>query len=188
MLIGNCLLCSLHLALGGTHLLLGSSKLILALRLRGLGGRQRLGRSVYLCLSVLVLRARSALLGSIQIGLGRVIARLCGVHVRICRGLCLLSCRKLDLRILLLGSGVIGGSLSIREPGLRIFGLLLCLLQIDRRLLCGSLGGGYGLGRGIGCSGLCGLERRLGIACRLPGAVRASSLSVRFFLAASSAA
>ena len=167
LLIGNCLLGSLHLALDGSRLLLGGGKLALALRLRGLGGRQRLGRSSHLCLGVLVLRARSALLGSIQIGLGRVIARPCGVHVRICRGLCLLSCRKLDLRFPLLGSGGIGSRLGIREFGLRISGLLLCLLQITRSLLCGRLSGGYGLGRGVGCSSPCGLKRRLGIGGRL---------------------
>ena len=163
LLIGNRLLGSLHLALDGSHLLLGGAKLILALRLRGLGSRQRLGRGSHLCLGSLVLRARSALLGTVQIGLGRVIARLRGIHVRICRGFCLLSCRKLALCVLLFGSSGIGCGLSIRKLGLRISCLLLCLLQITRGPLCGSLSGGYGLGRGIGCSSLCGFERRLGI-------------------------
>ena len=169
LLIGSCLLGSLYLALGSGNFLLGGSKLTLALRLRGLGGRQRFGRSDHLCLGSLVLRARCALLGSIQIGLGSIIARLRGIHVRICRVLCLLSCRKLTLRVLLLGSGGSGSVLSIRELGMRINNPLLCLLQVTRGLLCGGLGGGHGFGRGVGRSILRVLERGLRIGCCLLG-------------------
>ena len=128
LLSGKRLLGSLHLALGISNGLLSSGKLTLALRLRGLGCRQRLGRSGHLCLGGLVLRACSALLGSIEIGLSGIVVCLSGVYIRIGCTLCLLSCRKLALRVLPLGSGGGSSGPSIRELSLRINGLLLCLL------------------------------------------------------------
>ena len=167
LLISNCLLSSLHLALGDSQPLVGDSKLALALRLNGLRGRQRLGGSSHLCLGSLVLRARGTLLGTIEIGLGGVIARLRGIHILIGRDLCLLSCRKLALRIPLFNNGSIGSGLGVRELGLRVGRLLLCLLQLASRLLSGSLSCGNGLGSCVGRGGLRSLERGLGIGSRL---------------------
>lgn len=73
------------------------------------------------------------------------------------------------MRVLLFGRGGINASLGIRKPDLRVGGLLLCLLQLARGLLGSGLSRGNSLGRGIGSSGLRGLERSLGIVGGLLG-------------------
>ena len=169
LLCGERLLGSLCLALGSGHLLRGSGESALALRLDRLGGVQRGSGGVHLGLGGIVLRARGTLLGAVEIGLGGVVPRLGGVHVRICRCLCLLSCRKLALCILLPARGGISSHLGIREPDLRVGGLLLRLLQLARGLLGSSLSRGNGLGGCVGRSSLRSLERGLGIVGRLLG-------------------
>ena len=169
LLDGERLLSSLHLTLGSGHFLRGGCEFALALRLDRLGGLQRGSSGVHLCLGSLVLRACCTLLGTVEVGFGSVIARLSGIHIRVGRVLCLLSCRKLVLGVLLFSRGSASSSLGIRNPSLRVGGLLLCLLQLARGLLSSGLSCGYGLGRGIGCGSLGSLKRSLGIACRLLG-------------------
>ena len=159
LLDGKRLLSSLHLTLGSGHFLRGSSEFALALRPDRLGGVQRGSGGVHLGLGSLVLRARGTLLGSIQICLGSVIARLSGIHIRIGRILCLLSCRKLVLCVLLFSRGGVSGSLGIHEPSLSVSRLLRGLSQLARSLISCSLGSGHGLGRGIGCGSLGSLKR-----------------------------
>ena len=81
LLDGERLLSSLHLTLGSGHFLRDSSEFALALRLDRLGGVQRGSGGVHLGLGSLVLRARSTLLGTVEIGLGGVLARLSGIHI-----------------------------------------------------------------------------------------------------------
>ena len=83
LLDGERLLSSLRLTLGSGHFLRGSSEFALALRLDRLDGVQRGSGGVHLGLGSLVLRARGTLLGTVEIGLGGVIARLSGIHIRI---------------------------------------------------------------------------------------------------------
>ena len=159
LLDGERLLSSLHLTLGSGHFLRGSSELAFALRLDRLGGAQRGSGGVHLGLGSLVLRARGTLLGTVEIGLGGVIACLRSIHIFIGRVLCPLSLRELALRVLLFGRGGINASLGTRKPSLSVSRLLLGLRQLARSLISCSLGSGHGLGRGIGCGSLGSLKR-----------------------------